>query len=1130
MKRRHFARARRVSIIYIIITAIWIIASDRLLAWLAPDSARQLTLQTIKGLLFITVTAGVMYVLLRRELDVQGRMLVALRNSEAQWRSLVENAPDMIGTVNRQGEILFINHALANLSPEQAQGTSIYDYVPPDYHPTVRDAITSVFEAGQPTSCEIAARGPDGALVWYAAHLGPVKHNEHIHAAILITRDITARKQAEMEHRQLLNMVRSIIEATPLAIIHLDPDGVVQSWNAAAERLFGWPADEAVGRVLPYVPLEKLEEFAQLRARVMQGESFHGVEAQRRRKDGQEITISISTAPMRDPQGNIIGIIAAVDDITERKRAEDRLREREATFRLLFESNPHPMWVYDLETLEFLEVNDAAVSHYGYSRDEFLSMNLTDIRPPEDVARLLDDIQQRRSALQRSGNWRHRLKDGRIIDVEITSHTLDFAGRKAVLVVAQDITERKQWERKLQESEEKYRQIVETAHEGIWVINAENETVFVNARMAEMLGYTVDEMLGQPLFAFLDTEGEAVVKAEIERRKRGLRGQYELTFRRKDGTRLWTFISANPLVDAQGQYQGSQAMITDVSDLKQTQHAEREQRILAEALAQTARALISAVDLDEVMHTILENIALVVPHDAANIMLLDGAQAPVKYWRGYSPEHARLFSEFILSVPDTPNLQHMVETGEPFLAPHTAHYAGWAHVPLTAWVKSYIAAPIRSHGDVIGFLNVDSGTPGHFTEAHAQRLQIFADQASIAIEHAQLYEQVQQHAEELEQRVIERTAELNHTKERVEAILNSSTDVIVLCRMDGTIEQVNPAFLATFHCAPGEVFNWPLIRLVEPDARPVLEQAFASVIETRDAKRLEVPVDCSKGVSFEADIVLSPIVDHERNLLGVVCSLRDISRRKQMEAHLRQMLEREMELSELKSRYVSMAAHDLRNPLAVIQSAVSIIENYRDRLDQERLQAKFDTIRTGIQTMVAMLDDVLTLGQAESGTLTFEPAPLDVVAFCRQIVSETRQAVGETSRIEFSVSGTCDTASVDEKLLRYILGNLLSNALKYSPDDSIVTLAVHCEPDQLTFRVQDQGIGIPAEDQARLFEAFHRASNVGQVSGTGLGLAIVKQSVELHGGTITYESEESTGTTFTVTLPIVSLEGVNGAA
>ena len=131
---------------------------------------------------------------------------------------------------------------------------------------------------------------------------------------------------------------------------------------------------------------------------------------------------------------------------TERKRAEEKLRSSEERYRQLFESNPNPMWVFDLETFAFLAVNAAAVRHYGYSEDEFLAMTIKDIRPSEDVPALLDDLSQKTDGLDKSTQWRHRRKDGALIDVEITSHELEWLGRRAKLVLVNDVTERKQAE------------------------------------------------------------------------------------------------------------------------------------------------------------------------------------------------------------------------------------------------------------------------------------------------------------------------------------------------------------------------------------------------------------------------------------------------------------------------------------------------------------------------------------------------------------------------------------------------------------------------------------------------------------------------------------------------------------
>jgi signal transduction histidine kinase len=331
---------------------------------------------------------------------------------------------------------------------------------------------------------------------------------------------------------------------------------------------------------------------------------------------------------------------------------------------------------------------------------------------------------------------------------------------------------------------------------------------------------------------------------------------------------------------------------------------------------------------------------------------------------------------------------------------------------------------------------------------------------------------------------------------------------------------VNPAFARMFSNNPLSALFKPLSDLAMPEHAATLAQAFQDVVETRHPKRLEITVQYLSSNPFDVDVLLSPIVEQDGALSGVVCSLRDNSERKRTEAQLRQLLQHEMELSEIQSRYVSMAAHDLRNPLAVIQAVVGTLQRHGARLSDEEKQAKYDLITRNIRTMDDLLNDVLTMGKIESGKRVFEPASLNVSTFCQNLVSEFQQTIDSAQRIIFSHTGNNNMVNMDAKLLHHILENLLSNAMKYSPPDSPVIFTLSSSPETVTFRIEDHGIGIPQEDQARLFEAFHRAKNTRKIPGTGLGLAIVKQAIELHNGTITCETTENVGTTFTVVLPV----------
>jgi PAS domain S-box-containing protein len=179
-----------------------------------------------------------------------------------------------------------------------------------------------------------------------------------------------------------------------------------------------------------------------------------------------------------------------MSDITERRRVEMVLRESAARYRELFEANPHPMMVYDLETLAFLEVNDAAVAHYGFTRDEFLSMTIADIRPPEDVPRLLENISHvGEQPVDKAGIWRHRKKDGTVIEVEITSHVLDYDERRAELVLANDITDRKRAEQELRRSHQTFLTVLDWIDATVYVADMNSyEILFMNKNMIDAFG------------------------------------------------------------------------------------------------------------------------------------------------------------------------------------------------------------------------------------------------------------------------------------------------------------------------------------------------------------------------------------------------------------------------------------------------------------------------------------------------------------------------------------------------------------------------------------------------------------------------------------------------------------------
>ncbi len=252
---------------------------------------------------------------------------------------------------------------------------------------------------------------------------------------------------------------------------------------------------------------------------------------------------------------------------------------------------------------------------------------------------------------------------------------------------------------------------------------------------------------------------------------------------------------------------------------------------------------------------------------------------------------------------------------------------------------------------------------------------------------------------------------------------------------------------------------------------------------------------------------------------GAIWSFLDISQRKQAEAELRRALAHQRELNDLKSRFVSMTSHEFRTPLSTILSSSELLNFYGDRLPEQEKQSLYQGIQVAVARMTTMMDDVLVIGQADEQRIEMKLEMVDLDKFCMDLVEECRLSAQPPIAIKYS-STDCRQVSMDGKLVRRVLANLLSNAIKYSPSGGTIHFDAIQQSHGLQFSVSDQGIGIPDDDIPRLFESFHRATNVGNISGTGLGLSIVKKSLERQGGSIEVTSRVGHGTIFLVKIPL----------
>ena len=381
--------------------------------------------------------------------------------------------------------------------------------------------------------------------------------------------------------------------------------------------------------------------------------------------------------------------------------------------------------------------------------------------------------------------------------------------------------------------------------------------------------------------------------------------------------------------------------------------------------------------------------------------------------------------------------------------------------------------------------------------------------------------------QELETKVAQRTIALQRSELRFRSLFEQMAVGVAQVNLDGRWEFVNQKLCEILGYSPEQLLQRTYLEMTQIEDRAMSAQGRQDLLNGRCAtitleKRFLHANGAAIWVSVTSSIVRDLSAQEATDIPEVapyfVFVIQDITERKRAEAEVIKALQKERELIDLKSRFVSMTSHEFRTPLAVIKSCGQLLQRY-DWTREEQLEQLHD-IQSAVGHMTELLDDVLTLAKSESGTLNFNPEPLDICEFCNKLLRQLEASIARDRLLSWDIPETPLILNADEKLLRQIFTNLVSNALKYSPLDKPVQVTLSKCEDKILYCVKDEGIGIPPEDLPRLFESFHRAKNVGTIPGTGLGLAIVQRCVELHRGTLEVRSQVGEGTQITVRLPL----------
>lgn len=522
-------------------------------------------------------------------------------------------------------------------------------------------------------------------------------------------------------------------------------------------------------------------------------------------------------------------------------------------------------------------------------------------------------------------------------------------------------------------------------------------------------------------------------------------------------------------------------------------YREQQRRELAEALEQAAILVNSNLHPDEVLDSILEQVARVVTGDTFNIMLISEDQAYIERWRGYGSQEDKPDRASIpMRLSEYPILQKMIRTGDPVVIPNTLQAPDWIVDTESEWRHSYVGAPIRISGETVGFLNVNATQAYQFNTSDGERLKAFAAHAATAIHNARLFQKLREYADELEERVEARTAELRAQYARLEAVLNSTTDGFIVTDAEGQILQENP------------VANIWRTQILIPDEAQKLEETLKELAQNAE----QHPDAVLELTDLDLQLRAAPVHGNNDGAGTRVVAVHDVS-------HLK-------ELERMKSQFISNVSHELRTPVTTIKLYAQLLRQCPPEKQTQYLTA----LESEANRQAQLIQDILQFSKMGTIGMALDRRPTNLNPLVKSLIqAQEIRAKNKDIKIDTTLGEELPLVNVDDDKVKQVFLNLIINAIQYTPNGGevhITTDVTEIDEQRLVIvQISDTGIGIPSEELPYIFQRFFRGSlpQQKQISGTGLGLAIAKEIIDLHDGWITVESEINQGSTFTVWLP-----------
>ncbi|MFB2771724.1 PAS domain S-box protein [Pelatocladus sp. BLCC-F211] len=881
------------------------------------------------------------------------------------------------------------------------------------------------------------------------------------------------RQQVEKQLRQSQQMLQLVMDNIPQCIFWKDQNSDYLGCNRNFAVAAGLECPEdIVGKTDYDLPWKKEESdfYRECDARVMStSQPEYRIIESLQTADGKQTWIETNKVPLHNFEGNVVGILGTFEYISDRLEAQAALQKSEERFRFLAESIPQQVWIARPDgSVEY--INQRIQDYLGCDSEGMLDWKWQNWVHSEDLSKFFDA-------------WQKSIVTGEPLELEfrwrrVSDQTYRWHLSRAVpqrdqdgkilnwFATNTDIHDLKLAESELRQTQAILQAILDNSPAIISVLNTQNRYLLINSEYEKVFQLTQEEVRGRSIYEIFPRDianNFAVNNHNVL--ISGTATEVEEIIPQDNA--LNTYLSIKfPLKDGNDIPYGICSISTDITERKRTE----------ESLRLRDRAIDASSNGIVISDARLPNLPMIYANPAFEDIT------------GYSPENVigrncSFLQGIDTNQPEIQEIRNAIKQAKNC----TVILRNYRRDGTLFWNELNISPVFDADGKCTHYVGIQND----ITERKQAEMALLMSQ------------------------------------QRLQHLLSATPAVIYTCKSDGDYEIT---FMSDNVTAILDYEAWEFLEhsrfwsdRIHPEDKSYVFTEMANLLNEGECIREYrfLHKDGSyRWIYDQAKLVR----DNTGQSVEIVGYWVDITKRKQLEQDLRTALEKEKELNELKSRFITITSHEFRTPLTTILSSSELLEHYHHKWTEEKLLSHIRRIQTSVKHMTDMLNDVLVIGKAEVGRLDFKPISLDLVEYCHDLIQELQQDGDTEDDTENAIAFHCEYESMhcrmDKNLLGHILRNLLTNAIKYSFNGGIIKFTLTEQENRVVFEVKDQGIGIPQEDLPLLFDSFHRAANVGNIPGTGLGLSIVKKCVDLHQGKILVHSEVEVGTTFTVILPL----------